>query len=58
MGMVGRRLAPGGTFRQLTHMPWVYYSLYRGYFEEVRFQLVPLNLPPGGVYICRGWQLV
>ena len=51
-----RRLAPDGTFRQITNMPWVYYRLYRGYFENVRFRLVPLNLPPGGVYVCRGYR--
>jgi phospholipid N-methyltransferase len=56
LGVLARRLAPGGTFRQLTHMPWVYQKLYRGYFDEVLFRLVPLNLPPGGVYICRGWR--
>lgn len=50
---IGRRLATDGTFRQLTHMPWVYRSLYRRYFEEVRFRLVSRNLPPGGVYVCR-----
>ncbi len=53
---VARRLAPRGTFRQLTNMPWVYAKLYRRYFDEVRFRLVPMNLPPGGVYICRGWR--
>jgi phosphatidylethanolamine/phosphatidyl-N-methylethanolamine N-methyltransferase len=37
-------------------MPWVYRRLYRRYFEEVRFQLVPLNFPPAGVYICRGYK--
>jgi phospholipid N-methyltransferase len=51
-----RMLAPGGTFRQLTVMPWVYYKLYRGYFEDVRFKFVPMNLPPGGVYVCRGYR--
>src|SRR5579885_3460216 len=35
-----RALAPGGTFRQLTNMPWVYRGLYRGYFGDVRFKLV------------------
>lgn len=54
---IGRRLAPQGTLRQLTHMPWVYYHLYRGYFDEVLFRLVPFNLPPGGVYVCRGFSL-
>lgn len=53
MHSVARRLAPAGSFRQLTLMPWVYAGLYRSYFGEVRFQLVPLNVPPGGVYVCR-----
>lgn len=51
-----RTLAPGGTFRQLTVMPLIYYRLYRGYFEDVRFKFVPLNMPPGGVYVCRGYR--
>jgi phospholipid N-methyltransferase len=54
LNVVHQRLAANGTFRQLTHMPWVYYKLYRRYFAEVDFRLVPMNLPPGGVYICRG----
>ena len=54
---VGRRLAKDGTFRQITAMPWVYRRLYRTYFEEVKFRLVPLNLPPGGVYVCRRMKL-
>jgi phospholipid N-methyltransferase len=48
-----RRLTPGGTFRQLTHMPWVYARMYREYFAEVRFQLVLFNIPPAGFYTCR-----
>jgi phospholipid N-methyltransferase len=51
-----RMLAPEGTFRQLTVMPWVYYKMYRGYFEDVRFKFVPINMPPGGVYVCRGYN--
>jgi phospholipid N-methyltransferase len=51
-----RSLAPGGTFRQLTVMPWVYQKMYRGYFADVRFRLVPLNLPPAGVYVCRSYH--
>jgi phospholipid N-methyltransferase len=53
-GVVGRRLAPGGTFRQLTHMPWVYYRMYRRYFTDVRFHFVLRNLPPAGFYTCSG----
>ena len=52
--LVGSCLAPEGSFRQLTHMPWVYQRLYQGYFDEVRFNLVSLNFPPGGIYVCRG----
>ncbi len=51
-----RRLRPDGSFRQLTVMPWVYYKMYRRYFEDVRFRMVFRNLPPGGVYVCKGWQ--
>lgn len=51
-----RMLSPDGTFRQLTVMPWVYYKMYRGYFEDVRFKFVPINMPPGGVYVCRGYR--
>jgi phospholipid N-methyltransferase len=51
--LAGQCLKPGGTFRQLTIMPLIYRGLYRKHFESVQFQFVPLNLPPGGVYICR-----
>ena len=54
--MSARVLGPDGEFRQITNMPWVYLKLYRTYFRDVSFRLVPLNLPPGGVYFCRGYQ--
>lgn len=56
MSAAARVLAPGGTFRQLTVMPWVYLKLYKSFFTNVRFNLVPWNLPPGGVYICDGYR--
>jgi hypothetical protein len=34
----------------------IYYRLYCRYFEDVRFRFVPMNLPPGGVYVCRGYR--
>lgn len=52
-----RALGEHGTFRQLTVMPYVYWNLYRNYFDDVRFNLVPLNIPPAGVYVCRGYRL-
>jgi phosphatidylethanolamine/phosphatidyl-N-methylethanolamine N-methyltransferase len=54
--MAARVLGPDGEFRQITNMPWVYLKLYRSYFQNVSFKLVPLNLPPGGVYFCKGYQ--
>jgi phospholipid N-methyltransferase len=54
LDVVFRRMAEHGTFRQLTHMPYVYYQMYRRYFEKVRFHFVLYNLPPGGYYDCRG----
>ena len=51
-----RTLAPTGTFRQLTVMPWIYYRMYARYFDDVRFRFCPWNLPPGGVYVCRGFR--
>jgi phospholipid N-methyltransferase len=53
LDVVHRRLNPAGTFRQLTHMPWVYYPLYRKYFGEVKFTFVLRNFPPAGFYTCR-----
>ena len=54
--MSAKVMGPDGEFRQLTNMPWVYWKMYRSYFSNVSFSLVPLNLPPGGVYYCRGYQ--
>lgn len=54
--VAARTIVPNGTFRQITVMPLVYYKLYRRYFDDVRFRFVPFNLPPGGVYVCRGYR--
>ena len=51
-----RMLSPAGSFRQLTVMPLVYYRLYSRYFTDLRFKFVAMNLPPGGVYVCRGFR--
>lgn len=48
-------LGPHGEFRQVTTAPWLYHGLYRRYFRDVSFKLVVRNLPPGGVYTCRGY---
>lgn len=53
---IGDRLDGTGSLHQVTSAPWLQGRLYRGLFQEVRFRFVPLNLPPGGVYQCRGWR--
>lgn len=47
-------LVPGGTYHQITELPWVYRGLYRRFFDDVRFAFQPLNVPPAGAYFCRG----
>ncbi|QOV91836.1 class I SAM-dependent methyltransferase [Humisphaera borealis] len=49
---LGRR-ASSAWISQLTVMPWVYKPMYHRLFQDVIFDLVPLNIPPGGVYHCR-----
>ena len=56
LASVAKCLSPEGTFRQLTVMPYVYWKMYKAYFADVRFRFVPLNLPPAGVYVCRGYK--
>lgn len=45
--------ATNAYFSQLTVMPWVFKPMYQKLFEEVDFDLIPANIPPGGVYHCR-----
>ena len=52
--MVGQTLRAGGGFNQITELPLVYWRFYQKYFDEVRFVFEPRNLPPAGVYLCRG----
>jgi len=53
--VVRKVLGPaGGTYNQITEIPWVYQGLYRKFFDEVRFVFEPRNFPPAGAYYCRG----
>jgi phospholipid N-methyltransferase len=56
MGAASRAMGPNGIFRQLTVMPLVYWKTYSRYWEQVQFNFVPMNLPPAGVYFCRGFK--
>lgn len=48
-----RVLAPHGSFRQLTYMPWLHTRVYRRYFARVGTRLAPCNVPPAAYYLCR-----
>jgi phosphatidylethanolamine/phosphatidyl-N-methylethanolamine N-methyltransferase len=52
--VVRQILAPGGTYNQITEMPWVYWRFYRKFFDDVKFAFEPRNFPPAGAYFCRG----
>ena len=52
--VVKKILVPGGTYNQITEMPWVYLGFYRRFFQDVQFAFEPRNLPPAGAYYCRG----
>jgi phospholipid N-methyltransferase len=47
-------LEPEGSFNQITELAWVYWPLYRKYFDRVEFAFEPRNLPPSGAYLCWG----
>ncbi len=51
---VARLLRPGGSYRQITELAWVYRRLYRRYFDRVDFVFEPRNFPPAGAYHCFG----
>jgi len=55
---VGAVLRPTGTYNQITEIPWLYWRLYRKFFDDVRFVFEPRNLPPAGAYFCRGARLL
>ncbi|MFO0938765.1 MAG: methyltransferase domain-containing protein [Gemmataceae bacterium] len=58
MGAASRAMGPNGIFRQLTVMPLVYWKTYSRFWDYVEFKFVPLNLPPAGVYLCKGFKAI
>jgi len=55
---VGAVLRPAGTYSQITEIPWLYWRLYRKFFDDVQFVFEPRNLPPAGAYFCRGARVI
>jgi len=51
---LGRALRPSGVFVQITNAPLVYRRFYERLFRSVEYQMVWMNVPPGGVYRCAG----
>jgi phospholipid N-methyltransferase len=50
---VRKYMAPHGVYSNITEIPLLHWRHYKGWFEKVEFQFVPVNVPPGGVYHCR-----
>ncbi len=47
-----RSLSPNGLFLQITVAPLVYRGFYDRLFDDVRYEMIWRNVPPGGVYRC------
>jgi phospholipid N-methyltransferase len=43
-------------FSQITVVPLLFRGTYTKIFEQVKFKLVMANIPPGGVYHCKGYK--
>jgi len=50
---VRKYMSPHGVYSNITEIPLLHRRHYRGWFADVEFQFVPVNMPPGGVYHCR-----
>lgn len=53
MRWMRQALTPDGLFAQITVVPLIYRGFYKRFFSDVRYDMVWLNAPPGGVYQCR-----
>lgn len=53
---IRKYLPPNGVFANITEVPLLYRRYYRELFGSVKFQFVPKNIPPGGVYHCRSMR--
>jgi len=50
---VRKYMSPHGVYSNITEIPLWYRRHYKGWFADVEFRFVPVNVPPGGVYHCR-----
>ncbi len=53
IAVIRRYMPEHGVFSNITEVPLYYFPYYRKVFQNVQFQFVPVNMPPGGVYHCR-----
>lgn len=53
LASVRRYLVDGGVYSNITEIPFYYWNYYKKYFNQVSFDFVVKNMPPGGVYHCR-----
>lgn len=53
---VRKYLVPGGVYSNITEIPFWYWNYYKRLFNDVNFDFVARNMPPGGVYHCRAMR--
>jgi ornithine lipid N-methyltransferase len=53
---VRKYLVPGGVYSNITEIPFWYWNYYKKLFNDVNFDFVARNMPPGGVYHCRAMR--
>lgn len=53
LASVRRYLVDGGVYSNITEIPFIYWKYYKKFFNQVSFDFVVKNMPPGGVYHCR-----
>lgn len=52
MACVREYLTEGGSYNQITEIPYIFKFVYKKFFQDVMYKNEPRNIPPGGVYIC------
>ena len=56
LACVRKYMPAHGVYSNITEIPYLYWKYYKGYFNDVDFQFVAVNMPPGGVYHCRAMR--
>jgi phospholipid N-methyltransferase len=56
LACVRKYMPAHGVYSNITEIPYLYWKYYKTFFNDVDFQFVAINMPPGGVYHCRAMR--